>query len=286
MFKKIYIIILSILILWYSLWFEIPNPEWFVTDKSNILTDKQKVIISDLISNIRQETSSEIAVLIVPTIQWDNINLLWADIWNKRSVGDKDLNNWIVILISIEDRQRSIQIWYWLEATITDAIAKRIWEKNINPNFKQWNYFQWIYDTINQIYLYIQKDPNIIKKYSQSDNTISNQWSINIELLFFRWFAAAIISRTIVPKSKRKNRISRFITFITILSIWVILWYFISNFIISIIIWFIWMFFWIFWKWSNWSFGIWWFGGGNFWWNSGWWFGGGSFWWGWASGKR
>ena len=274
MIKKISTFLLLSALFSFTLWFEIPIPDWFVNDLTNTLTTDQKTQISDLISNIKQTTSAEIAVLIVPTIDWDDVNLLAAEIWTKRWVWEKDKDNWIIMLFAIEDRARSIQIGYWLEWTIPDAIAKRIWENNIVPNFREWNYFQGIYAAIKDINWYIQKDPTVIQAYTSNNNISTNRDKINFELIIFRLFIASIIWRSIIPKSKIKNKNKRIITVLVILWASIIIWLIISNIIMPIIAWYIWMLLWIFGKWWKWWLWWWMIGGG---WFSGWWWG----WFGW-----
>lgn len=284
MIKKISTFLLLTILFSFTLWFEIPSPDWFVNDMTNTLTVDQKTQISDLISNIKQTTSTEIAVLIVPTIDWDDVNLLATEIWTQRWVWEESKDNGIIMLFAMEDRSRSIQIGYWLEWTIPDAIAKRIWENNIVPNFREWNYFQGIYAAINEINLYIQKDPTVIEAY-KPDNLSTDRGKINIELIIFRLFIASVIWRSIIPKSKIKNKNKRIITVLVILWASIIVWLIISNIIMPIIAWYIWMLLWIFgkgWKWwLGWGiigggFSGWWWGWfGWFWW---WSFGGGGWW--------
>ncbi len=280
MIKKISTFLLLLSVFSFAIWFEIPSPNWVINDLTNTLTIDQKSQLSDLISNIKQTTSVEIAVLIVPTIDWDDVNLLATDIWNKRWVWQKWKDNWIIMLFAMEDRSRSIQVWYWLEWTIPDAIAKRIWENNIVPNFREWNYFQGIYSSINDINLYIQKDPTVIQAYSEnsnSSNSTSFDWNgLATWLIWVFFIASAAIGKSIIPKSKRKDKKKRLKAILIIWWIWVLLWLISWSIIRSIIAWYIWMLFWIFWKWWNW-----WVGFGGWWFSSWWWFSSGwsSFWW-------
>lgn len=285
MIKRISTFILLTTLFSFALWFEIPSPNWFVNDLTSTLTVDQKTQISDLISNIKQTTSTEIAVLIVPTIDWDDANLLAAEIWTQRWVWEKWKDNWIIMLFAMEDRSRSIQVWYWLEWTIPDAIAKRIWENNIVPNFKQWNYFQGIYAALNEIYLYIQQDPTVVEAYSAStnNNTTSNREDFGFFRIVFLFAISWSIGRAIVPKTKRKNKSKRAIAIAVIAWIWIIVWIIAWSIILSVIIWYLWMLLWIFGKWGNgwawwWIIGGWGFGG--WWWSSFWWF----WWWGFGGG--
>ncbi|MFZ2150567.1 MAG: TPM domain-containing protein [Candidatus Absconditicoccaceae bacterium] len=234
MIKKISTFLLLTILFSFTLGFEIPSPDGFVNDMTNTLTVDQKTQISDLISNIKQTTSTEIAVLIVPTIDGDDVNLLATEIGTQRGVGEESKDNGIIMLFAMEDRSRSIQIGYGLEGTIPDAIAKRIGENNIVPNFREGNYFQGIYAAINEINLYIQKDPTVIEAY-KPDNLSTDRGKINIELIIFRLFIASVIGRSIIPKSKIKNKNKRIITVLVILGASIIVGLIISNIIMPII---------------------------------------------------
>src|SRR5205814_5861732 len=56
--------------------------------------------------------------------------------------GQKDKNNGAVLFIFIQDRKMFLQVGYGLEGALPDALAKRIIEDEIKPNFKAGNFDQ------------------------------------------------------------------------------------------------------------------------------------------------
>lgn len=292
---KLYLSLLGIISL-FGFWFsiDIPNHEWYINDKIWLLSQQEKTDLENLAKDIESKTSAEISVLLLDTVDWNDINLLANEIWNKRWVWKKDTDNWIIILIAVNDRQWSIQVWYWLEWTIPDLIAKRIWEEKMTPNFQKWQYYVWLKETLQDISMYIQKDPYLMWTYDKNNLTWQLSDYFNEGTFFLIFFLPILIGRFIVKKEWDKKVVGKswwiklwiiwfiisvlFSLFAATL-IWVILSFLLSYFflILGVILN-------IYWKTVPWSWSIfpWWKSGGG---GSFWGFGWGSFGWWWASGK-
>ncbi len=271
---------------------EIPNYEWYVTDKIGLLNKQEKLDLENTISDIEKKTSAEISVLLVKTVDWDDINLVANEIWNKWWVG-KTIDNWIIILVAMDDRQWSIQVWYWLEWTIPDIIAKRIWENRLTSNFKNGKYYIGIKEAVQDISSYIQKDETVLWMYEKENKSIWNYF--NEGSLIIAIFLSFVLSNFIVKKEWDKKIINR-TWWIKLGAFWFVIWVLFAlfaaslvwiflSFIISYVFLILWVLLNIYWKSINWTWS-------GFWrWKSGWiswwfgWFGGGSFGGGWASGK-
>lgn len=77
----------------------------------------------------------------MPDICGEEINFFTAQLGEKWQVGQANADNGCVMLLSIKDRQISIQNGYGLEATLTDAMSRRIIEQVILPEFKRGDYY-------------------------------------------------------------------------------------------------------------------------------------------------
>lgn len=287
--KKIF----SILILLFSLGlvfsFGIPKPDWFVTDQAWILSSEQKQNLENILQTFEKETSTEIALLTINTTDGEDISMLATDIGQQWWVGKKWKDNWIMILIAVQDRKRFIAVWYWLEWVITDAITKKIWENDFPGYFKQWKYYDWMSSAINDLKLYILKDPETIANYNTTESISTSDSSGNsiIIILILWWLIWSIL------KSSGKKIWNKFLwSFVWWVILAIVAFIFLSS-ILAIILSFLWIFIWLIfwfdllnllllfnWRWSS--------GWGGFGWSSGWsfgWFGWWSFgWWGsWGS---
>lgn len=274
---------------------DIPNYDGYVNDKIWLLNQQEKSDLENLARDIESKTSAEISVLLIDTVDWDDINLVANEIWNKRWVWKKDADNWIIILLAVNDRQRSIQVWYWLEWTIPDLIAKRIWEEKMTPNFKKWQYYVWLKETLQDISMYIQKDPSVMWTYEKNNETWQFSDYFNEGTFFFILFFSFFIGRFIVKKEWDKKVVGKswwikfwiiwfvlsvLFSFFAVTLSWIIL-----SFVVSYFFLILWVILNIYLKTVPWSWSIfpWWgsSGGGGSFWGFGW----GSFWWWWASGK-
>lgn len=276
--------------------FDIPNYDWYVTDKVGIFSQEQKNSLTSKIEEIEKATGIEMAILVVPTVD-DDINLVAADVGNERGVGKEGQNNWVVLLIAIDDRKRSIQVGYGLEWTIPDLIADRIGEINFPPNFRNGNYYAGIMAMINDFLWYIAKDPTIVQTYTQKSSSDTFDDDL-IGILFFVFIIAigSFGRRITVPKIKgtwrKMRKYGRWIYGVVGFALSFAIMLVVASFIASLFISYIFLLFGILMA----MFGRsgWWgrgmrFGGsgGSRWWGSSfWWFGGGGFGWWWSSGSR
>lgn len=97
-------------------------------------------------------TSTQIAVVIMPDIGGDDINLYTAELAQAWGVGRNKFDNGCMILLSMADRKVAIQNGYGLEPYLTDALSKRIIEQRMIPEFKQGNYYTGIDGAVDAIF--------------------------------------------------------------------------------------------------------------------------------------
>lgn len=124
--------------------FAVPPNDGFVTDTAGILSEPEQGHLEEILSEYRNETSNEIAVVIVPSLQGEPLMESAVEIGRNWGVGGKENNNGIVLLIAYEDREIFLAVGYGLEGAIPDIVAKGIIDTEITPYFKEGNYAQGI----------------------------------------------------------------------------------------------------------------------------------------------
>lgn len=264
--------------------FSLPEHDNYVTDVVNVLSEEEEQVLEEKIYTIWKTTWNEIAVIIIPSTQWEDIAMLATDIGNTRWVGNKEFDNGIVILIAIEDRNRFTAVGYWLEGTLPDAITKRIGQKNFPDNFRQEQYYQWISSTLDDISWYILNDPTIKEYYEKEQYTNEDTNDKYDGIMFVLW----VILAGVFLKGKKEMR-KKVLLFLWLWwTLWTIFWLLFWSFFLFLISGYVYLligivltqgkFLWLM-LWSsigNWW--RWWF----WWWGSFWWFWWGSFWWWWS----
>ncbi|MDH7464021.1 TPM domain-containing protein [Chitinophagaceae bacterium 26-R-25] len=119
-----------------------PTPPRLVNDFANVLTPDQKAALESKLVAYDDSTSNQLVVITLKSIGDYDVQDVALKILRDWGVGNKKTNNGIVLLASMEDHKLRIEVGYGLEGAVPDAIAKRIIENEIVPNFRAGNYYR------------------------------------------------------------------------------------------------------------------------------------------------
>jgi uncharacterized protein len=82
------------------------------------------------------ESSVQIAIVVIKSLGGYEISDYAFQLGERWGIGQADRDNGALILVSMNDRKMWIATGYGLEATVTDALCKRIIENEMKPRFK------------------------------------------------------------------------------------------------------------------------------------------------------
>lgn len=138
-----FLLLVSSVLVWGQSLPERPNPPLLVNDFTNTLTAEQVQALETKLVMLDDSTSTQIAVVIVPSVDGATIADYNVGLLRKWGVGTKN-NNGVILLIAKNDRLLDITVGYGLEGALTDATAKSIIDDIIVPNFKGNDYYRGI----------------------------------------------------------------------------------------------------------------------------------------------
>lgn len=124
--------------------FKIPEKPSFQTsvyDYANLLQADEKQQLEDKLIKYSDSTSTQIVVITVDKIDGEDIGILaprWAQLWG---IGDKKLDNGILILVAKTERKMWIAPGYGVEDRLVAGINGEIIRKIIRPEFKTGKYY-------------------------------------------------------------------------------------------------------------------------------------------------
>jgi uncharacterized protein len=107
-----------------------------VTDLTGTLSGEVVNRIESKLTSFEAKKGSQIAVLIVPTTQPEEIeqfSIRVADAWK---LGRKGVDDGAILIVAKNDRRSRIEVGRGLEGAMPDAIANRILDETITPHFK------------------------------------------------------------------------------------------------------------------------------------------------------
>jgi uncharacterized protein len=119
-----------------------PNPPRAVNDFAGVLLGNESDMLEQKLRAYNDSTSSQIVIVTMKTIGDYESSEVAIKILREWGIGTKGKNNGIVILAAIDDRKVRIETGYGMEGVIPDAIANRIIDEAIEPNFKQKQYYR------------------------------------------------------------------------------------------------------------------------------------------------
>ncbi|MGH8461079.1 MAG: TPM domain-containing protein [Stenotrophobium sp.] len=119
-----------------------------VTDLTGTLTNPQIAALEQKLAAFEQQKGSQIAVLIVPTTQPETIDQYSIRVVDAWKLGRKKVDDGALLLVSKNDHQLRIEVGYGLEGVLPDAIANRIIDEIIVPDFRKGDFYGGINDGI------------------------------------------------------------------------------------------------------------------------------------------
>ncbi len=109
----------------------------WVHDEAGLLSDGARAELESIVKAERDSTSNQIAVLIVPSLEGEDIDGYSIRVTDEWKLGKKDTDNGVLLLIAVQDRKVRIEVGLGLEGVLTDALSSRIIRNEIAPHFRQ-----------------------------------------------------------------------------------------------------------------------------------------------------
>lgn len=130
-----------------------------VTDLTGTLAPDTVSRLENTLAQFEQGKGSQIAVLLVPTTQPEDIAQYGIRVADQWKIGREKVDDGIILIVARDDRKVRIEVGYGLEGVIPDAIAKRIIEEDIVPRFKQGDFSGGVESGVTRIMRLIEGEP-------------------------------------------------------------------------------------------------------------------------------
>lgn len=121
---------------------DIPTkPNQLVNDYTHTLSGGELSSLENKLRAYEDSTSTQIVVVIEQSLEGDDLFDYCQRLAENWGIGQKGKNNGVLLYVALADRKARIHTGYGMEATITDAISTRIRTQQMNPAFKQGQYY-------------------------------------------------------------------------------------------------------------------------------------------------
>ena len=150
----------AIITLWALFWFgwagaqgvlPVPPLSAPVIDQTGTLDAIQLKGLQDKLLAFEQNKGTQIAILMVPTTQPEDISSYANRVGNAWKIGRKEVGDGVLVVVAKDDRKVRIEVAKTLEGAIPDLAARQIIEDAITPNFRKGDFAAGLHAAIDQL---------------------------------------------------------------------------------------------------------------------------------------
>lgn len=116
---------------------EFPKLTGRVVDNANLLEGSTEQALTTRLAAHEKASGNQVVVVTLDNLQGHVIEDFGYQLGRAWGIGQKDINNGVILLVAKEERKVRIEVGYGLEGVLTDAIAANIIHSIILPAFKQ-----------------------------------------------------------------------------------------------------------------------------------------------------
>ena len=135
-----------------------------VVDQANILNPQEKLRLEAQLRSIYQQGLAQAAVVIVPTTNGVPIFDYALQVAEKWELGDEAIDDGLLMVVAVNDRDMYILTGYGLEGVLPDAAVNRVIREDITPLFKQNNYGAGIIAGVEALKTRLTADPEVLAR--------------------------------------------------------------------------------------------------------------------------
>jgi uncharacterized protein len=129
----------------------IPDLHARVTDTTGTLAAAQTQALESELAALEQRKGAQVAVLIVPTTQPEDIAQYAIRVFDQWKLGRQNIDDGVLLVVAKDDHRVRIEVARGLEGAIPDAAASRIIREYITPKFRAGDFDGGIEDAVGAL---------------------------------------------------------------------------------------------------------------------------------------
>ncbi|MBX4336295.1 TPM domain-containing protein [Bartonella raoultii] len=123
----------------------------YINDIAHLLDNAAKQDLTKKLAELEKKTGDQIVIVTLPTLSGNNIETYSNSLFRRWGLGQKQINNGVLLVIAPHEREMRIEVGYGLEGVLTDALSAVIINTFVLPNFREGNYQKGIVESVHAI---------------------------------------------------------------------------------------------------------------------------------------
>jgi uncharacterized protein len=130
-----------------------------LNDYAGLLSPPDRQRLEDVMRSRERATGAQMAIAIFPSLEGGSLEDFSIRLAERWRVGQKGLDNGVILVVFVQDRKLRFEIGYGLEPVIPDAVAGAVIREVIAPRFREGRYAAGLEAGIAAIYERVQQGP-------------------------------------------------------------------------------------------------------------------------------
>lgn len=150
-----------------------PAHTGLVTDSAHQLTAQQDAALEQRLLDYERRTGIEFTVVIIPSLNGEVLEPYANGLFHEWGIGKKDVDNGVLLLWAVGNRQVRIEVGYGLEERLPDGRAGQIIRENILPRFRNQDWIGGVSGGVDAVITQLDRvagQPTVIAQ-AQPNNT-------------------------------------------------------------------------------------------------------------------
>lgn len=185
----------------------LPKPAGRITDLAGVIDAATEEALDRQLDQLEQKTTSEIAVATIRSLDGMSSTDYANRLFKEWGVGQAKLDNGVLVLIAIDDRDMAIEVGYGLEGVLPDGLAGQVIREDFTPRFKEGDYSGGIRNGVSHLVEIVEKHqvltPEEVATLNRSKGTLPLWTMIPFFGLFvtigFGMLGIGLRSKTVFP---------------------------------------------------------------------------------------
>lgn len=118
----------------------LPHLDQYINDFSWVLPEAKRRELNEVFAKHEQQTTEQVVVVLFPHRQWNELLDIGLQLFNENGIGQKNLNNGLLLIIATEEKKIRIITGKGMELKYTEMWCRDIIENSLRPLLNEGRY--------------------------------------------------------------------------------------------------------------------------------------------------
>jgi uncharacterized protein len=156
-----------------------------LNDYAGLLTPAERERIEGLLTERERSTGTQMAIAVFKSLEGESLEDVANRLFQQWRLGQKKLDNGVLLVVFVDDRKLRIEVGYGLESTLPDAEASQIIRNAIAPRFREQRYAAGLEAAVLAVFERIKPGSTPAERQRRAEPARERGGGVNLFVVFF-----------------------------------------------------------------------------------------------------